>query len=42
MENFESIKYKLLTLSNGMNVILVSDPDAETSAVALDVKIGRS
>ncbi|KAH8097512.1 M16 peptidase-like protein [Aureococcus anophagefferens] len=33
-------RYRLVALPNGMRALLVSDPGAETSAAALDVKVG--
>ena len=33
-------RYRLVALPNGMRALLVSDPAAETSAAALDVKVG--
>lgn len=38
----DSRQYQLLTLNNGLEVLLVSDPKAERAAASLDVKIGSA
>lgn len=37
---FDNRQYKALTLDNGLRAVLVSDPDAELAAAALNVQVG--
>ena len=32
--------YRYLTMDNGLNVLLISDPDTDKSAAAVDVNVG--
>lgn len=39
---FDSRDYRVLTLENGLNVLLVSDPEADKAAASMNVRVGSA
>ncbi|WP_018918332.1 insulinase family protein [Vreelandella zhanjiangensis] len=39
---FDSRDYRVLTLENGLNILLVSDPEADKAAASMNVRVGSA
>ena len=39
---YDSRDYRVLTLENGLNVLLVSDPEADKAAASMNVRVGSA